>query len=392
MSFPGYAKSINGKELLLIAKSEHVENGASVYERVARDQLVQRLNEARVLLSRDLRGNLSRIRELLADAADQADSLNAVTTGESAGAPRSSRLATAVLARAGGEPVGEFLLIPFGDVEVERPLSGNDFDFTLRHAESAVKWFDALGRKLAIDYEHQSFDRHNARPDGLRPAAGWIGGLQVRADGLWATDVNWTDRAKELLAAGEYRYFSPVIFWTDEDYSDIAGLGPVALTNDPAMHGVAPLAASRGVAANGSNKTSDTRIADVDDAGEADADWESQDALLEAEEQIAILSRQVKGMEADAFIERGMRAGKVLDSTSLDWREDYLRDAHAAEARLARSPVLRPPGRLVGAESTLVKGRAAGQPELYRMWSIEADDLQAFDKAVTSGRVRLGVR
>src|SRR6185436_3109707 len=119
------------------------------------------------------------------------------------------------------------------------------FEFTRRHAESAAAWFASLGRKLAIDYEHQSFERHNTRADGLRPAAGWVGGLQVREDGLWAVDVTWTARAKELLAAGEYRYFSPVIFWTDEDYGDVAALGPVALTNDPAMRGVTPLAAAR---------------------------------------------------------------------------------------------------------------------------------------------------
>ncbi len=376
----------------MIANLEQSENGTSVYERVARDQLVQRIDEARALLRRDLRGNMQRIRNLLADAADQADSLNAVQFDDRLEATPTSRVATAVLARTGGEPVGEFLLIPFGEIEVERPLSGNDFEFTQRHAESAVKWFGALGRKLAIDYEHQSFDRHNARPDGLRPAAGWIGGLEVRDDGLWATNVNWTDRAKELLAAGEYRYFSPVIFWTDEDYSDIAGLGPVALTNDPAMHGVTPLAASRNVVGNGSNRAREIQMADAVVAGEADADWVSQDALQEAEEQIAVLSRQVKGMEADAFVERGMRAGKILDSTSLDWREDYLRDANLAEARLARSPVVRPPGRLVRTDSPPLKGTGARPPELYRMWNVETDDLQAFDKAAAAGRVRLGNR
>src|SRR5262249_51765447 len=139
--------------------------------------------------------------------------------------------------------VGEFLLIPFGDVQVERPLAGGDFVFTREHAAAAVAWFESIGRKLAIDYEHQSFALHNTRPDGLRPAAGWIGGLQIRGDGLWAADVTWTDRARELLAGGEYRYFSPVIFWADEDYASLAALGPVALTNDPAMHGVQPLAA-----------------------------------------------------------------------------------------------------------------------------------------------------
>src|ERR1051326_6347072 len=67
-------------------------------------------------------------------------------------------------------PATELLLIPFGSVEVDRALSGRSFEFTPAHAQSAKKWFDALGRKLAIDYEHQSFDRFNTRPDGLKPA------------------------------------------------------------------------------------------------------------------------------------------------------------------------------------------------------------------------------
>src|SRR5262249_23306366 len=125
-----------------------------------------------------------------------------------------------------------------------------DFEFTRQQAEQAAAWFESLGRKLAIDYEHQSFDRFNTRSDGLRPAAGWIGGLQVREDGLWATSVEWTDRAATLLRAGEYKYFSPVIFWTDESRTEIEALGPVALTNDPAMQGVAALAARRASESN----------------------------------------------------------------------------------------------------------------------------------------------
>src|SRR5690606_10386889 len=114
-----------------------------------------------------------------------------------------ARVPVSRLSSAQGDPVAAFLLIPFGVVQVERPSAGGDFVFTRRHAESAKRWFDAIGRKLAIDYEHQSFDQFNTRADGLRPAAGWIGGLEVREDGLWATNVTWTERARELLRSGE---------------------------------------------------------------------------------------------------------------------------------------------------------------------------------------------
>jgi len=144
----------------------------------------------------------------------------------------------------GGTPVSEFLLIPFGPITVERALSGGDFTFTRAHALAAVEWFGRQGRTLAIDYEHQSLAVSQPRADALRPAAGWIGKLQVRGDGLWAADVEWTEKARTLLATGEYRYFSPVIYWADDNWSELTGLGPVALTNDPAMSDVVPLAAS----------------------------------------------------------------------------------------------------------------------------------------------------
>ncbi|MCK4342419.1 MAG: hypothetical protein KAY37_11930 [Phycisphaerae bacterium] len=140
----------------------------------------------------------------------------------------------------GGLPVAEVLLIPFGHVEVDRPMSGEPFVFTRRQA---VQWFTLMGRKLAIDYEHQSLADN--RNDGLKPAAGWIGRLEVRGDGLWACEIEWTERATGLLSRGEYRYFSPVIYWAGNYGGDVGSLGPVALTNDPAMRRVPALAASR---------------------------------------------------------------------------------------------------------------------------------------------------
>jgi hypothetical protein len=145
----------------------------------------------------------------------------------------------------GGAPVDQFLLIPFGYVEVDRAAAGGSFTFTREMAAQAVAAFVAGGRRLAIDYEHQTIGgEFNRRADQLAPAAGWIGKLEVRTDGLWATAVEWTARARELIGSGEYAYFSPVIDWTDETRTAVQALGPVALTNDPAMRGVPRLAAT----------------------------------------------------------------------------------------------------------------------------------------------------
>ena len=334
-----------------------------------------------------------------------------------------------LLARPGGQPVEEFLLVPFGQVQIDRALSGSDFVFQRHHAESAIRWFDHMGRKLAIDYEHQTFDRFNTRPDGLRPAAGWIGRLEIRDDGLWACGVAWTERAKELLRTGEYQYYSPVIYWTDKDYTNVAALGPVALTNDPAMRGASPLVAGRAEETANEDADVPSNPAESEDEEEhASQDENAEDVSIEAvassrrasllrivesrepetedddtrvavlraeidslREEIEFLSRQLRAQEADAFVESGMRLGKILDADTMDWRADYQRDPAAAESRLARAPVLLPPGRFIARGSgggaipisMTKRAAAANSPR-----DIEPEDLDAYERALAAGRIR----
>ncbi len=364
-------------------------------------QIIDRLRSALAIAHGNLAADRQRFRTLLDDVLSRTDALDLAQTPTAVDADKSPddsadsaqpqvQFTISALTSAEHQPVSEFLLIPFGAIAVERPVAGADFVFTSTHAEQARRWFDTMQRKLAIDYEHQSFDDHNTRADGLRPAAGWIGGLEVRDDGLWATDVQWTDRARELLRTGEYRYFSPVIFWTNEDQIAVAALGPVALTNDPAMRGVKPLAATR-------NLNDDI----PDNADTTDADEHSDDApvtdpaLQSARQEISQLRRQLALQEADTFVERGLRQGKVVESTSMDWRNDYLRDPQGAVERLTRAPILLPPGRMVALDR---RGHVAplGAPTstpndnviAARADQIESADLDAYDRATAAGRVR----
>ncbi len=297
-----------------------------------------------------------------------------------------------VLAAQRAEPRDAWLLIPFGRVEVERPLAGRDFTFTRQLADSVKRWFDKLGRPLAIDYEHQSIAAAAQRSDGLRPAAGWIGGLEVRPDGLWAVDVRWTDRARSLLQQREYLYFSPVIYWSNEAQTEIAALGPVALTNDPAMRGVTPLAASRVGCDSSSAPPEDEAPGDSTADGRNDADptvtqlARAEAARAAAERQVSALQQQLAAQAADAFVERGLDAGKIVDATSLDWRDDYLRDAEQAESRLSRAPVLAPPGRLVTPE----RGGAKSVVQRVAAGDVDTEDIAAFERAAREGRVVVG--
>lgn len=73
------------------------------------------------------------------------------------------------------------------------------------------------------------------------PAAGWFKRMEWREGiGLFATDVRWTDKAKVMIAAREYRYISPVFHYgPDGDVLNLIGLG---LTNTPALDGLTDLA------------------------------------------------------------------------------------------------------------------------------------------------------
>jgi hypothetical protein len=383
-------------------------------EKLSQLRILERLRDAHGLARRGIGAHATRIRELLDDVRVRLDAMDVVArvtsgVGKEAGASRAAEptgggapagggtMLRCVMRSELGRPVSEFRLLPFGEVDVERALAGGSFTFTRAHAEAAVRWFNELQRKLAIDYEHQSVTTPG-RPDGLRPAAGWIGGLEIRDDGLWATRVEWTPKARQLLEAGEYRYFSPVIYWADEDYRELVGLGPVALTNDPAMHGVPALAATRGPVTPPADRPAGVGDADrgrFAAAEQALAQLQAQ-LLLSREEsraaraEVAALRQQLAAQEADAFVERGMRLGKILDSTSMDWRQDYLRDPAEAEQRLARSPVLRPPGRILTSERVIEPAPVAS------VWGAtgagryvpDPADVAAYERACAAGRVR----
>lgn len=109
-------------------------------------------------------------------------------------------------------------------------------------AASLIATADALDTPYGFDYEHQSL---NSQINGLpAPAAGWFKRLEwVEGEGLFAVDVEWTANAKAYIEADEYRYISPV-FDFDRKTGHVIKLINAALTNTPAIDGMAPAAAS----------------------------------------------------------------------------------------------------------------------------------------------------
>jgi phage I-like protein len=130
-------------------------------------------------------------------------------------------------------------MFPHGIVQPTDGRKAGPWRMDAQRAAPLIAAFKAAKNPLAIDYEHQSLmAAKNGQP---APAAGWIVDLEYRdGEGLFAT-VEWTERAAAAIKAGEYRYFSPVF----ADKGDrITKLGPGALTNNPALDGMAPVIAA----------------------------------------------------------------------------------------------------------------------------------------------------
>lgn len=94
------------------------------------------------------------------------------------------------------------------------------------------------GLDIPVDYDHQiEFSQANGRP---APAAGWITGLEARPDGVWGR-VEWTDGGRERIEAREYRYISPVYYYSET--GDVIAVESAALTNIPNLSGLKALSA-----------------------------------------------------------------------------------------------------------------------------------------------------
>lgn len=120
---------------------------------------------------------------------------------------------------------------------------------------TAAEWAisDEQGRKLAadlnaasaqnkflFDYEHQTLNaEQNGQP---APAAGWATKFEWRDGvGLFALEVEWTERALAYIKAGEYRYISPV-FAARKNGSEVLRVLHASLVNQPALAGMQDVA------------------------------------------------------------------------------------------------------------------------------------------------------
>lgn len=291
----------------------------------------------------------------------------------------------------------EIQLFPAGPFRA-RDGRPHGVDAWVMDAQAAARLIHQAGQRrtpFVIDYEHQTLTAETSGQPA--PAAGWFVHLEWReGDGLYAVDVEWTARAKAMIEADEYRYLSPV-FRFDPNTGEVRELLMAAVTNNPAIDGIADLAAARYLT------TTSQEASDVDEktlkllglakdaseeqiqaaiealrakAGQAD---ELQEALAAAraqpgkseepdpakyvpvetvrklQEQVAALSTQVQGTEVERLVNQGLEDGRLLPAME-DWARSLgEKDTAALRAYLDNA---QPIAALTGQQSA---GAAAGQ-------------------------------
>lgn len=208
--------------------------------------------------------------------------------------------------------------------------------------------YQKRGLKLKADYEHQSL----AKPPIIAPAAAKKWTPVVRNGELWATEIQWTRKARQMIADGEYDYFS-IAGVADKQTNRLTEIINFALTNNPAADGIEPF-----IATAVSNPQTENRMNTViialglrADAGEADAlaavsqlkDFEREmialsgktdrasalgavRAMQSSHEKVVALTAEVaaaraekRGLEFDALVKQGDADKKISPAMAKDW-------------------------------------------------------------------------
>lgn len=129
---------------------------------------------------------------------------------------------------------------------------GRRFDLNAKVFDEMVRNFEATSnRTLQIDFEHASEEPAAELGVEGAPAQGWAHALDNRerttaGTGLWA-EVEWLEPARSYIKAKKYKFISPAFRLqvrhrvTGEPIG--AMLSSIALTNDPFLDGMLPVAA-----------------------------------------------------------------------------------------------------------------------------------------------------
>lgn len=156
------------------------------------------------------------------------------------------------------QAAAEVQLLPAGEFSGRdgRPGKGLTWKLSDTQGRALAAWLNNRhAGKVAfnLDYEHQALlAEKNGQP---APAAGWATRFEWREGvGLFTLDTQWTERAKNMIEAQEYRYISPALVFHKRS-GEVIGLINASLTNIPNLDDLNPVAQERITALNAFSTT-----------------------------------------------------------------------------------------------------------------------------------------
>ncbi|MDO8632590.1 MAG: phage protease, partial [Phycisphaerales bacterium] len=234
------------------------------------------------------------------------------------------------------------LLAPWGLVE----STSGEFVVDEESATLTVQAFDEHATDLPIDYEHQTLGGQFASPSGQAPAAGWIKRLVAEPGVGLLADIEWTDQARKMLTAKEYRYLSPVAVVRKSDRKLVA-IHSAALTNKPAIVGMQPIVNHHGVPQVDTHSDEDESLCVLRTELRLPAEADSEEVLATAGRRLVELREVVNARRAEERIVEAMRVGKLV-AAQRPWAEALIaRDESLFEEWIATAPVIVRPGATV---------------------------------------------
>lgn len=228
------------------------------------------------------------------------------------------------------------LLAPWGQVE----STNGSFVLDDESARLAVEAFAEHATDLPIDYEHQTLGGTYSSPSGQAPAAGWIKRLIAESGVGLLAEIEWTDQAKQMLAAKEYRYLSPVAIIRKCDRKLVA-IHSAALTNKPAIVGMRPIVNRSEVQWN---EASEEPLTLLKSELDLPPDAAPQQVLVAASQRLLDLERESKQRHVEERIREAMRAGKLVEAQRA-WAEALVaQEGELFDEWLRTAPVVVQPG------------------------------------------------
>lgn len=284
-------------------------------------------------------------------------------------------------------------LLPAGEFRARdgRPENLPAWKLDAATAAALIERVRARATRPVVDYEHQSL--HSEKNGQAAPAAGWIdpASLQWReGQGLFAR-VEWTERAAAMIAAGEYKYLSPVLLF-DRRTGVVVDLLMAAVTNTPAIDGMdevttlraaarylpeesavdrTKLIAALGLKAEATDTEIEAAIAALNTSAKQVGELQTQLAALKTsapdpskfvpvetmravQDQLAALSAKVTGSEVDQVVRQALTDGKLLPAQEAWARELGAKDLAALKSYLDKTPAI------AALRGTQTQGKAPG--------------------------------